>query len=71
VGCRIVSDENTSFWSDPWLEGGVLRDRFRRLFELSVDPNVFMAVMRRDMVGRLTGWIGGGEEDYLHGRRNN
>jgi hypothetical protein len=48
VGRRIGNGENTSFWSDPWLEGGVLRDRFRRLFEPSVDPDVSVAAMRRD-----------------------
>ena len=40
--------ENTSFWSDPWLEGGVLWDRFRHLFKLSVDHNVYVVAMKMD-----------------------
>jgi hypothetical protein len=48
VGRRIGNGENTSFWSDHWLEGWVLRDRFRCLFELSLDPDVSVLVMRRD-----------------------
>lgn len=40
--------QNTSFWSDSWLEGGMLWDRFRRLFELSVNPDVSVTAMRRD-----------------------
>jgi len=39
--------ENSYFWSDSWLNGGVLRDRFSCLFKLSVDPNVTVADMRR------------------------
>jgi len=49
VGRRIGNGQNTSFWSDPWLEGVVLRDRFMRLFELSVDPDVSVATMRRNV----------------------
>jgi len=30
-----------------WLDSGVLRDRFSHLFELSVDPRVIVADMRR------------------------
>jgi len=44
---KIGNGENTSFWSDPWLDGVVLRSRFWCMFELSVDPNVFVADMRR------------------------
>jgi len=52
VSRRIGSGETTSFWSDPWLEGGLLQYQFRRLFELSVDPNVFAACDEE-------GWLGG------------
>lgn len=40
VGHRISNDGNTYFWSNLWLEAGVMQDRFRRLFEISVDRNV-------------------------------
>lgn len=65
-GRRIGNCENTSFWSDPWLENGVLQDRFRRLFKLTVDPNVSVAAMKMDA------WVvGGGEEECLLRRKNN
>jgi len=38
-----------------WSDGGVLRDRFLRLFELSVDPNVIVVDMRK------LGWEVGGD----------
>lgn len=34
-----VMGENTTFWNDPWLEGGLLRERFPRLYLLSLDKD--------------------------------
>jgi hypothetical protein len=36
---------DTFFWTDPWLEGVPLCDRFRRLFELAVDQSSTVAEM--------------------------
>lgn len=36
--CRVVGDgKQTYFWSNVWLGGVSLKDRFRRLFEVAVD----------------------------------
>lgn len=50
---KVVGDgQNTLFWKDPWLEGGPLNVRFRRLFSLSMDKSGMVAnlVIWRDGV---------------------
>jgi len=47
VSCEVDIGENTSFWCDSWLDGGVLRSSFSRLFDLSVDSSVTITEMRR------------------------
>jgi len=63
VGCwftdhlrREVRDEvGTLFWWDPWLEGGILKDRFNRLFfyllynKLATVTYMFSLGWRRDV----------------------
>lgn len=45
---RIIGNgENTSFWCDPWLEGGCLRSRLSLMFNLYVASNVTFAETRR------------------------
>lgn len=33
-------EEEMHFWVDSWVEGIVLRDRFRRLYNLASDKNI-------------------------------
>lgn len=33
----VGNGEGTSFWSEPWVAGGLLRSRFPRLYNLSTD----------------------------------
>jgi len=47
LGCRLGNGESSSSWNDPWLEGGLLRDRFSRIFDLHVDSNITVAEMMR------------------------
>jgi hypothetical protein len=43
---REVGDgRNTFFWKDPWIDGGMLCNLFRRLFDLSLDKEVKVAEM--------------------------
>lgn len=45
---KVVGNrENTTFWNEPWVEGGLLRERFARLYSLSLDKEVLVA----DLVG--------------------
>jgi len=32
---KVGNETFTFFWMDPWLEGSLLRERFRRLFDLA------------------------------------
>lgn len=53
--CRAVSDgNNTFFWTDNWVDGVPLRTKFRRLFDLAVHREYYVA----DMV--VLGWEYGG-----------
>jgi len=47
VLCEVDNGENTSFWCDPWLNGGVLRSRVSRLFDLCVDSSVTITENKR------------------------
>jgi hypothetical protein len=42
LGCRLGNDESSSSWNNPWLEGGLLHDRFSRIFYLHVDSNIIV-----------------------------
>ncbi|XP_073220736.1 uncharacterized protein [Cicer arietinum] len=43
---KIIGNEsNTLFWKDPWLVGGVLREKFSRLFHLSLQEEENVEVM--------------------------
>jgi len=43
-GLWVVGDDNSKrFWIDLWLEGGPLRNRFRRSFDLSENHLVLAA----------------------------
>ena len=54
--CREVGDGiNTLFWSDHWLDGGVLKDIFSRLFTLADNKMAIVADMSS------WGWGEGGE----------
>lgn len=41
----MADGSDTYFLSDPWLQGVSLKDWFRRLFELSVNKWVSVAIM--------------------------
>jgi hypothetical protein len=47
VSFEVGNGENTSFWCDPWLDGGVMGSRVSRLFDLCVDSSVTITEMRR------------------------
>jgi len=36
---KVGDGRDTLFWTDPWLEGGPVAVRFRRLYDLSVSKN--------------------------------
>ncbi|CAJ2673056.1 unnamed protein product [Trifolium pratense] len=53
---RQVGDgSDTFFWTDPWVDGISLRERFGRLFDLAENKSVLVAEMF------LRGWEAGGE----------
>jgi len=55
LGRHIGNGKRFSIWIDPWLDEGLLCDKFSRLFDLFVDSNITVAEIRR------LGWeVGGG-----------
>ncbi|CAJ2669290.1 unnamed protein product [Trifolium pratense] len=53
---RQVGDgSDTFFWTDPWVDGTSLRERYERLFDLAVNKSASVAEMF------MRGWEAGGE----------
>lgn len=59
---------DTFFWHDPWLGGGLLFVRFRRLYELAIDKSCSVAHMSA-LVWEEGGPRGGGGDGCGRGRR--
>ncbi|KAK2382749.1 hypothetical protein QL285_070265 [Trifolium repens] len=55
VAKKVGDGSGTFFWTDPWLGGVPLRERFGRLFELAENKSSSVAEMFH------SGWEGGGE----------
>jgi hypothetical protein len=45
VSRKVGDNLNTFFWTDPWLGGFSLRDKFRRLFDLAENKSSTVAEM--------------------------
>jgi hypothetical protein len=55
ISRKVGNGLDTFFWTDPWLGGFTLRERFRRLFDLSENKSNIVAEMFS------LGWEVGGE----------
>ncbi|GAU11399.1 hypothetical protein TSUD_343900 [Trifolium subterraneum] len=55
ISRKVGDGSDTFFWTDPWLDGTPLSERFGRLFDLAVNKSVSVADMFR------SGWGVGGE----------
>ncbi|PNX57427.1 cysteine-rich receptor-like protein kinase, partial [Trifolium pratense] len=55
VGRKVEDGTDTLFWTDPWLGGSPLCDRFSRLFDLATTKSSTVAEMFS------LGWEAGGE----------
>lgn len=51
----VGNGRETSFSCDPWFEGGLLCDRFSRLFEVAIDKKNYSS---RYECSRVEGWWG-------------
>jgi hypothetical protein len=45
IGCFVSDGSSTLFWWDPCLEGGTLKDRFKKLLELAENKMLTVAEM--------------------------
>ncbi|MCI32136.1 putative non-LTR retroelement reverse transcriptase related protein, partial [Trifolium medium] len=54
VSKKVGAGSDTFFWTDPWLEGIPLRERFRRLFDLAENKSSTAADMC--LLGWEAGW---------------
>lgn len=65
----VGNGEQTSSWSDPWVEGGLLCNRFHRLFLLTTNKEETVAGARGWEEGRWV-WSLDGEEICSRERLN-
>jgi len=60
---RVDNGQNSSFLNDPWLDDGLLRYKFNRLFDLHIHSDILAAKMRR-LCWALMVWVEKKEETF-------
>ncbi|KAJ9564748.1 hypothetical protein OSB04_000714 [Centaurea solstitialis] len=62
IGKEVGNGEDTKFWEDVWLEGGCLKNKFGRLYQLEVNKRALIAD-RGTFIGDGWNWVWGWRRD--------